>query len=500
MSFLKSLFKKEKIRTRFAPSPTGFFHIGGARTALFNFLFAKANGGKFILRIEDTDLERSKPEYEKDILDSIKWLGLSWDEGLQIGGSYGPYRQSERLDLYATYLNKLIDGGNAFYCFHSKEFLDKEYDEQIKTKKNPAHFCEFRKLPIGDALRRLEKEKGIVRFKTPPDFEISFTDLVRGKISFNSDTLGGDFSLAKAENPKKFTPLYNFAVVIDDYEMKISHIIRGEEHISNTPKQILIQMNLNLPIPEYAHLPLILAPDRSKLSKRHGAVSVMEYRETGYLPETLVNFLALLGWNSGTEHEIFTLAELIKEFDLAKVQKSGAIFNTEKLDWLNGHYIRNMPIDELTRKIIPFLEKESLIKKENYNYGYIKKIIALEKSRLKKLNEIGERTAYFFKIPQYQPELLIWRDMLFKDITLSLKISFDAISVIDETDFNCENLEKILLKEAERAKNKDKGRLLWPLRAALTGLDKSPGPFEILEILGKKESLKRIDAAIKKLK
>ena len=506
MSFIKSLFKKKDIRVRFAPSPTGPFHIGGARTALFNFLFAKVSGGKFILRIEDTDLERSKPAYEKDILESIKWLGLNWDEGIEIGGSYGPYRQSERLDLYTGYLNKLIDGGSAFYCFHSKEFLDKEYEEQIKTKKNPAHHCEFRKLPMGDAARRLAKESGIVRFKTPPDFEISFIDLIRGKISFNSDTLGGDFSLAKAENPLKFIPLYNFAVVIDDYEMKISYVIRGEDHISNTPKQILIQQYLNIPTPKYAHLPLILGPDKSKLSKRHGAVSVMEYREMGYLPEALINFLALLGWNPDTDREIFSLNELIKKFDLNKIQKSGAIFNTLKLDWLNSHYIRNMPIDELTRQVIPFLVNDGLIGEDFSAKGgpasgweYVKKIVALEQPRLKKLSEVGDRAAYFFKIPEYQPELLVWRDMLFKDIAISLKISFETISLINETDFNKENLEKILLKETERAKNKDKGRLLWPLRAALTGLEKSPSPFEILEILGKEESIKRVEAAIKKL-
>ena len=495
MKFFKSLSfavggKKEKIRTRFAPSPTGPFHIGGARTALFNFLFAKINGGKFILRIEDTDLARSKPEYEKEILESIKWLGLSWDK---------LYRQSERLKLYGGYIKKLLSNGSAFYCFHSKEFLDKEYDEQIKNKKNPAHFCEFRKLPMDDATRRLAKEIGIIRFKTPLDFEISFTDLIRGKISFNSDTLGGDFSLAKAESPEEFIPLYNFAVVIDDYEMKISHIIRGEEHISNTPKQILIQRDLNFPMPEYAHLPLILAPDRSKLSKRHGATSVIEYREMGYLPEALVNFLALLGWNPDTDREIFNLNELIEKFDLNKIQKSGAIFNTLKLDWLNSHYIRKMSIGELTEKIIPFLEKENLIEKENYDFEYIKKIVTLEQPRLKRLCEIGEKAVYFFKIPEYQPELLVWRDMLFKDITFSLKVSFETISLINDTDFNRENLERILLKEAKRAKNKDKGRLLWPLRVALTGLQKSPGPFEILEILGKKESIKRIESAIKKL-
>ncbi|KKQ92960.1 MAG: Glutamate-tRNA ligase [Candidatus Azambacteria bacterium GW2011_GWA2_39_10] len=488
MSILKSLFKRKDIRVRFAPSPTGLFHIGSARSTLFNFLFAKTNGGKFILRIEDTDQERSKPEYEKDILESIKWLGLNWDEF---------YRQSERLKLYAGYIKKLLLNGSAFYCFHSKEFLENEYEEQIKTKKNPAHHCEFRKLPIKDVVYRLNKESGIIRFKTPLDFEISFTDLIRGKISFNSDTLGGDFSLAKVESPLKFTPLYNLAVVIDDYEMKISHVIRGEEHISNTPKQILIQRELNLTTPEYAHLPLILAPDRSKLSKRHGAASVMEYREMGYLPETLVNFLALLGWNPGSEKEIFTLAELIKKFDLGKVQKGGAIFNTEKLDWLNGHYIRSMPIDELTKKIIPFLEKDGLL--AGNNFEYIKKVVALEKLRLKKLSEIGERVAYFFKIPEYRPELLVWRDMLFKDIATSLKVSLETISYINETDFNCDNLEKILLKEAERAKNKDRGRLLWPLRMALTGLEKSPGPFEIMEILGKKRTLERIETALKKL-
>lgn len=494
MSIFKSLFStisgKAKIRTRFAPSPTGPFHIGGARTALFNFLFAKANGGKFILRVEDTDLERSEPEYEKDILESIKWLGLNWDEF---------YKQSERLELYIDYIKKLLSDSNAFYCFHSKEFLDKEYEEQIKTKKNPVHYCEFKKLPTDDAERRLEKEGGIIRFKTPPDFEISFNDLIRGKISFNSDTLGGDFSLAKAQSPLEFTPLYNLAVVIDDYEMKISHVIRGEDHISNTPKQILIQNALNISTPQYAHLPLILGPDKSKLSKRHGAVSVTEYREMGYLPEALVNFLAFLGWNPGTEQEIFSLNELIERFDLNKVQRSGAIWSIDKLDWLNSNYLRKLNLDELTQWIIPCLIKGGLIEKDEYNYEYIKKIVALEQPRLKRLCEIGNKAAYFFKMPQYRPELLIWRDMFFKDISVSLNVSLKTISEIFETDFNHENLEKILLKEAERAKNKDKGRLLWPLRVALTGLEKSPGPFEILEILGKQESVKRIEAAIKKL-
>jgi len=490
MSILKSLFKKEKIRTRFAPSPTGPFHIGGVRTALFNFLFAKKFNGEFILRIEDTDLERSELEYEKGIVEGLKWLNINWSEG--------PYRQSERLDFYAKYLKELLNNGNAFYCFHSKEFLEKEA--------GLAHHCEFKKLPIEDLGKRLKKESAIIRFKTPPDLEVAFIDLIRGEIRFNSDALGGDFSLAKAESPDKFLPLYNFAVVVDDFEMNITHVIRGEDHISNTPKQILIQQALKLPMPKYAHLPLILGPDKSKLSKRHGAVSVDEYCKMGYLPEALINFIAFLGWNPGTDKEIFSLKELIREFDLNKVQKSGAVFNVEKLDWLNGYYLRQLSLDELAKRAIPFLIRDGLISDDFSAQGgpasgweYIKKILALEQPRLKKLGEIGERVSYFFKIPKYEPELLIWRDMLFKDVIASLKASLNAISQISDADFNQKNLEKILFKEAERAKNKDKGRLLWPLRAALTGLEASPGPFEILEILGKKESIKRVEVAIKKL-
>ena len=483
MPFFKSLFKKEKIRTRFAPSPTGPFHIGSARTALFNFLFAKKYGGQFILRIEDTDIERSEPEYEKGITDGLEWLNICYDEG--------PYRQSGRLDIYSEYLRKLLNDGNAFYCFHSKEFLEEEA--------GLAHHCDFKKMRIQDLEKRLKKENAIIRFKTPFDIEIAFNDLIRGEIQFNSNALGGDFSLAKTKGPGKFLPLYNFAVVIDDFEMNISHVIRGEDHISNTPKQILIQQALGIPTPKYAHLPLILGADKSKLSKRHGATSIDEYYKMGYLPEALINFIAFLGWNPGTQKEIFSLEELIKEFDLNKVQKSGAIFNFEKLDWFNGCYLRQLSSEELTNRAIPFLAREGLIDENNYDFEYVKKVLALEQPRLKKLGEIGEKVSYFLKIPKYEPELLVWRDMLFKDVVASLKASFSAISQVGDVDFNQENLEKILLKEAEKAKNKDKGRLLWPLRAAITGLEASPGPFEILEILGKNESLKRIEAAIKKL-
>ncbi|MFH1990667.1 MAG: glutamate--tRNA ligase, partial [Patescibacteria group bacterium] len=370
MSFFRSLFGKEAVRTRFAPSPTGLFHIGNVRTALFNFLFSKKNGGKFILRIEDTDTDRYKPEYENDIIETLKWLGLQWDEG--------PFRQSERIALYARYLKELLKNGDAFYCFHSKEFLEREHEKQIQDKEIPAHNCEFKKVPLKDSEKRLLKESAIVRFRMPIDLEISFTDLIRGKINFNSSALEGDFSLAKAEGPDKFLPLYNFAVVIDDFEMKISHVIRGEDHISNTPKQILIGQALGLPTPKFAHLPLILGSDKAKLSKREASVSVNEYREAGYLPEALLNFIALLGWNPGTDEEILSLKELIEKFNLNKVQKSGAVFNTEKLDWFNGCYLRKLSIDELAKMAIPFLEKNNLIESNNYDWKYIKKVLALE--------------------------------------------------------------------------------------------------------------------------
>ena len=440
------------------------------------------------MRIEDTDFSRYKPEYEQNIIEALGWLGINWDEG--------PYKQSDRFDIYSKYIIQLLNSGNAFYCFHSKEFLETEREEQIKNKSIPCHNCEFKKIPAQDTERRLSKQDALVRFRIPVDLVISFVDLIRGEIRFNSNTLGGDFSLAKTEGPDKFLPLYNLAVVVDDFEMNISHIIRGEDHISNTPKQILIQRALGVPTPQYAHLPLIFGSDKSKLSKRHAAVSVTEYREAGYLPEALLNFIALLGWNPGTDKEIFDMKELIEEFNLGKVQKSGAVFNIEKLDWLNGHYLRQLTLDQLANLAIPFLEKSKLINGGNYDLEYVKKVLSLEQTRIKNLKEAGDRLSFFFKQPEYQPELLIWRDMLFKDIVASLKISLEALNKIEESAFTRDNLEMTLLKEAERAKNKDKGRLLWPLRVALTGLEASPGPFEILEVLGKKESIKRIETAI----
>ncbi|MFH1460807.1 MAG: glutamate--tRNA ligase [Patescibacteria group bacterium] len=457
--------KKRQIRTRFAPSPTGLFHIGSARTALFNYLFARKNKGKFILRIEDTDLERSDKKYEKDIIEGLKWLGLEWDEG--------PYRQSERIDIYQPYIKKLLDSGQAFYCDHTKEELEKEKKEQIKEKQAPRHICQ----------RQGKAKKGIIRFRAPKG-KIVFNDLIRGKLEFEGELLG-DFSIARDEK----TPLYNLGVVIDDAEMKISQVIRGEDHISNTPKQILLFHALGFALPQFAHLSLILGPDKSKMSKRHGAMAVSQYQEQGYLLEALINFMVLLGWNPGTEQEVFSLKELIKEFSLERVHKSGAIFNLQRLDWLNGYYIRKMDLAELTKKCLPYLPAKT-------DFEYAKKVVKLEQERMKKLSEIGDLTKFFFEDKlDYPADLLIWKKMTLKQVKKNLKLIYEILSKTG--DFSQKSLESTLcpLREEQGA-----GELLWPLRASLSGQKASPGPFEIMEVLGKEKTLKRIKEAIEKIK
>ncbi len=324
-----------EVRTRFAPSPTGFLHIGSARTTLFNYLFAKKNHGSFILRIEDTDVERSKPEYERDIMDSLRWLGIEWDEGPDIGGDYESYRQSQRGEIYRKYLEKLLAEDRAYYCFCSEEELEAQRQYQMSIGETPRYSGKCAQLSPKEVKKYLSEGKThIIRFKVPAK-KVKFNDLVRGELEFDAGLIG-DFAIAKNLE----IPLYNFAVVVDDFEMKISHVIRGEDHLSNTPKQILLQETLALPTPKYAHLPLILGPDRSKLSKRHEAVAISEYQRQGYLPETLINFMAFLGWNPGEEREIYSLPSLIKEFSLERVQKGGAVFNINRLDFLNGFYIR----------------------------------------------------------------------------------------------------------------------------------------------------------------
>ncbi|MBZ9569438.1 glutamate--tRNA ligase [Patescibacteria group bacterium] len=523
--------KPGEIRTRIAPSPTGFFHIGVARTALFNHLFAKKYQGTFILRIEDTDVERSKPEYEKDIVESLKWLGIEWDEGPDIGGQYGPYRQSRREEIYQRYLEKLLSEDRAYYCFCSEEELEAQRQYQMSIGEPPRYSGKCAQLSKEEVKKyKAEGKKPVIRFRIPAR-KVEFDDLIRGKIEFDASLIG-DIVIAKDLS----TPLYNFACVVDDFEMRVSHVIRGEEHISNTPKQILIQKALNFPRPKYAHLPLILGPDRSKLSKRHGAISINQYQKSGYLPETLINFMVFLGWNPGTEREIYSLASLVKEFSIERCQKGGAVFNIKRLDFLNGFYIRQKSIDRLTELCLPYLIESGLIEGKNnpeplklplkekaqfkiretgkeISLETLKKIISIYQERLKKLSEISELTDFFFKEKlEYDKELLRWREMTDKEIKHSLDKSRKILYKIRGEEFNKENLERILLPEAEKFAKEikkpagppageagDRGYILWPLRVALTGKKASAGPFEIAEILGKEKVLKRIKKARNKL-
>ncbi len=475
-----------------APSPTGPLHFGTARTALFNWLFARAQGGDFVLRIEDTDIERSSPEYEKDIINGLKWFGLDWDEGPDVGGNYGPYRQSERLEIYEKYLQKLIDENKSYYCFCSKEQLELDRQAMLAQGLAPKYSGRCRNLSKEESEKRIANgEKAVIRFKTP-GIEVEFIDLIRGKLKFDA-TLIGDIVIARNLR----SPLFIFSGAVDDFEMKITHVIRGEDHISNTPKQVLIQRALGFDEVKYAHLPLILAPNRTKLSKRYLETSLNDYRKQGYLPEAMFNFLALLGWHPKDEQEIFSAEELIKEFDLKRIQKAGAIFDINKLEWLNGQYIKKIKPVDLAGKLTEFVPSEWLNNKELFI-----RAVAVEKERMKKLTDFKELADFFFELPDYKAELLIWPrpkeiEKINKEKTLNnLKLLLEEISKIFKADFNAANLEKAIIPLTEVW---GRGELLWPLRAGLSGKEISPGPFEIMEVLGKEETLRRLKIAIEKL-
>jgi len=473
-----------KVRTRIPPSPTGFAHMGTAHTALFNYLFAKKEGGDFILRIEDTDKERSRKEYEEDIIETLQWLGLEWDEGPEKDGPYAPYRQSERTELYKKYLLRLLEQGRAYYCFCTEEELEAQRAHQMSLGEAPRYAGVCRNLSREEQQKRLRAgERGVIRFIVEPK-TIVFSDLVRGEITFDTALLG-DMVVAKDLE----TPLYNFTVVIDDFEMQITHVIRGEDHIANTPKQLLLQEAFDLPGVQYAHLPLLLGEDRTKLSKRHGALSVREFRKLGYLPEAIVNFLALLGWNPGDDREIFSMGELVKEFSLERIQKGGAIFNMQRLDWINGFYIRKKSLEELVQLCEPYFPENSKSPKQKEG------IVALYQERLKKLSEIAELADFFFKEKlDYPKELLPWKDATNEQTKEMLRMLEGFIDGTGVGEWTKTNLEKIIMPEAEKQQNR--GYMLWPLRVALCGKKASPGPFEIAEVLGKEKTLQRIKEAI----
>lgn len=349
------------VRVRFAPSPTGFVHVGNARTALFNFLHARNRGGVSILRIEDTDLERSRKEYEENLIAELKWLGIEWDEGPHVGGNYGPYRQSERSEIYKQYAQRLIDENNAYYCFCTPDELELEKQDLLHVE-NPADYLhKCRKLDMSESRRRIAAgDTPAVRFKVPKNETVSFADLVRGEVSFASNLLNDPVILRSSG-----VPAYNFSVVVDDILMKIDLVIRGEDHLSNTARQVLIYKALNQPTPLFAHLSMVMGPDNTKLSKRHGSISVAQFREQGYLPAALLNYLSLLGWSPGDDKQVLTKEELIKNFNLEKVSKSAAVFDYQKLKWINREHIRLLDDRELGEILSPFMKQTGFAFEEN---------------------------------------------------------------------------------------------------------------------------------------
>jgi nondiscriminating glutamyl-tRNA synthetase len=474
------------IRVRIAPSPTGFLHLGTIRTALFNYLFAKKEKGSFIIRIEDTDVQRSLPVYEESILDGLKKLNITWDEGPDVGGPYGPYRQSERTEIYQRYIKQLLEEKKAYWCFCTKEELEEEKKAMLSQGLFPKYSGTCRHLtPEQVAAKKSSGQSAVVRLVVPSGVTIEFDDMIRGTISVNSDTIG-DIVIAKSES----APLYNLAVVVDDELMKISHVIRGEDHISNTPKQILIQNALGFSRPRYAHLPLILSPDRSKLSKRNLETSFDEYLKDGYLPQAIVNFLGLLGWHPDDDQEIMDVEEMTQKFSLRRVQKAGAIFAMDKLDWFNEQYIKALPLETLVATLDPFVPSHW---KENPQR--LAAAVNIVRERMKKLSEFQELAVLFFEREEYAASLLSWHDADASKTQTFLETARAALAEIPADAFHQKNLEEKIMPLADRL---GRGELLWPLRIALSGRKNSPGPFEIMSVLGKDESLGRIDRAIEK--
>lgn len=510
-------FFKKKVRVRFAPSPTGYLHVGGLRTALYNYIFAKKSDGDFILRIEDTDRSRYVEDAIEKLIVSFEWAGLCYSEGIfskkeaegenvvesksypgffEIG-KYGPYAQSERLEIYKKYAQQLVEEGKAYYCFCESERLEEMRKKQQDEKKAPMYdrYCleNLTQEQINEKLK--QKCPATIRMKVPQGEEIIFEDVVRGKVSFNTNNID-DQVLLKSDG----FPTYHLANVIDDHLMEITHVLRAEEWLPSTPKHILLYKAFDWDIPIFAHLPQLLSVDKKKLSKRMGDVAVEDYVKKGYLKEAIINFVALLGWNpgEGSTQEIFSMEELIDQFDLAKVHKAGAVFDIKKLDWLNAQYIKKMDINDIYQNALKYFKEKEFFKnapEERKTEEYLKKVLTIEKDRLVKFSDVGEGNEFFFGDVACDKELLRWKEMSDEDLKKSLETSKNILEKISDENWTLENLEEKLLEAA----GEKRGDLLWPLRAVLTGEKKSPSPFEVAWILGKNESLNRISKALKLL-
>ncbi len=478
--------RSESIRVRFAPSPTGYLHIGNVRTALFNYLFTKRHNGSFILRIEDTDFDRVKKEYEESILEDLKWLGLIWDEGPDCGGNYGPYRQSERLNTYKELADKLLKEGKAYKCFCSEEELNKKRKESLLKGIPPRYDGKCCNLSSEEIVSY--EQKGIkpsIRFKVDSGL-IEFEDMVRGKMTFKGSDIG-DFVILRSDG----VSAYNFAVTVDDDLMKITHVIRGEDHLSNTPRQILLNQAMGFDSPRFAHLSMILGHDKSRLSKRHGAESVKELREEGYLPEAVINYLSLLGWSSEDGREIMPLNDIIKLFSIERVSKSPAVFDIKKLRWINSHYIKNKDIAELTKIILPYFAKIG-ISAETVDKNWLYKVVDTIRDNIETLSDIDKYTGIFFdeNIKIESENLEILKDNTAMEVLKLFKEMIEAEEIITK-----EIADKIILGIKEKTNLKGK-KLMMPIRIALTGKTEGPELKKIMEVLGKERIIKRVNNII----
>ena len=485
----------ESVRVRYAPSPTGYPHIGNIRTALFNWLFAKHTGGKFIVRIEDTDQSRKVEGAVEAILDSLRWLDIDWDEGPEIGGDYGPYFQSERRDLYQKYAQQLLESGRAYKCYCSSERLAQMRAVTVERKESMRSYDRHCRDLSPEEQAQFESEgvAPVIRFKVPLGGQTTFHDLIRGNITFDNSELD-DLVLLKSDG----YPTYHLANIIDDHFMKITHVMRADEWLSSTPRHVLLYNAFDWEPPLYAHLPMILGPDKSKLSKRHGATALLDYRDQGYLPEAIVNFLALLGWSLDDKTDIIGREDLIKDFSLERISRTAAVFDIKKLQWMNGFYIRKLSHAELAQRALPYFERHLPVQvKRPLDIGYASQVVALVQERAKTLCELAEVGDFFFLEEMgYPVDLLVKGGMVRGRASELLGMVLLRLESLEP--FDVVNLESSLRSLAEELSTKT-GEFFGLIRVAITGRTATPPLFETMIVLGRDKCLRRIKAAMGRL-
>jgi len=483
-----------EIRVRFAPSPTGPLHIGGARSALFNYLWARNKKGKFIVRSEDTDLERSSRESEQNILEALRWLNIQWDEGIEVGGENGPYRQTDRLNLYKDYTKQLFDSGHAYYCYCSEEEIQQERQDLIAKGESPRYLGKCRDLTAEQrAVLEAEGRKPVVRFRVPKAQAIHINDQVRGDVVFDSDGIG-DYVLVKSDG----IPTYNFAVVVDDVTMKITHVIRGEEHLSNTPRQVLIYQALGLPVPEFAHVSLILNTEGGKMSKRDGDTAVLDYQKKGYLPEAIINFIAMLGWAPSGEEEFYTLDELAEVFSLDRVSKSPAVFDLQKLNYINAHYIKAAAPERLAELALPFVGEMGILpraERSDQQQQWFVSFIEAISEKISHMAEVKDFIHYFHGAIPLEPEGEALEVLRGEQVPVVLRLFGDKIR---DVELLSGATVKVLLKQITK-ELKLGGKLVYmPVRVALTGQMHGPELVDVIPLLGRDNVLKRLEVTEKR--